>query len=196
MRRLFVGAVLLCILGTPAFGQQLSSEVTPIDEDARCKGVLVGITNDEMALSTGCARFWPQWPAEKDPDQAQKEKRIYQLQGAWNIAQRNGFGHYAVLTLGPARADAQNAPTSNIANATPGMDGIRPKCAKEWPDDFRMRAYCERQQQEAAVKLSGRTMGAGDRLTIRTKCAGEWPGDYRMMNYCEERQLEALASLR
>lgn len=35
---------------------------------------------------------------------------------------------------------------------------IQAKCAKDWPDDFRMRAYCVEQQREAATKL-----GLGDR---------------------------------
>ncbi len=74
---------------------------------------------------------------------------------------------------------------------------IRNKCAKDWPDDFRMRAYCQTQQDEGVAALQRRTMsGSPAHTTIRAKCASDWPDDFRMRNYCEEQQLKALASIR
>lgn len=73
---------------------------------------------------------------------------------------------------------------------------IRPKCAADWPDNFQMRAFCEKQQQEALAALGSRLMTAGDRLTIRKKCTSDWPDNFQMRNFCEEQQLEALGKLR
>jgi hypothetical protein len=73
---------------------------------------------------------------------------------------------------------------------------IRPKCAKEWPSDFEMRAYCEKQQNEAVTRLRFRPMSTADHQTIRNKCATEWPDDFEMRNYCEEQQLKALAIIK
>lgn len=99
----------------------------------------------------------------------------------------------AEATLPTRTAEAMAAdPPADAAAAGP----IRAKCAGEWPDDFAMRAYCEKQQQEALVKLRGRTMNAGDYRTIRNKCAGEWADDFQMRNYCEEQQLKALAAIK
>jgi endonuclease YncB( thermonuclease family) len=73
--------------------------------------------------------------------------------------------------------------------------GIRAKCAQDWPTDFRMRAYCEQQQQTAVGSLGARSMRSTDQQTIRTKCASDWPDDFRMRDYCEQQQLKALSVL-
>lgn len=83
---------------------------------------------------------------------------------------------------------------SPVADAAVSV--IRETCAKEWPDDFRMRAYCQQQQDEGLAALQRRVMSTGDHRTIRVKCATEWPADFRMRNYCEEQQLQALSALR
>jgi hypothetical protein len=74
---------------------------------------------------------------------------------------------------------------------------IRAKCAKDWPDDFNMRAFCQKQQDEGVKALQQRSMTASpDHRTIRSKCAKDWPDDFQMRNFCEEQQLKALASIR
>jgi len=76
---------------------------------------------------------------------------------------------------------------------------IRTHCAQEWPDDFRMRAYCEEQQREGLKQLrKGRPSDISeiDFKTVRTKCAQEWQTDFRMRAYCEEQQFEAIRKLR
>ena len=73
---------------------------------------------------------------------------------------------------------------------------IREKCAREWPDDFRMRAYCEKRQREALPKLvSPATPSSDEANVIRSKCAREWPDDFRMRAYCEEKQRDGLRAL-
>jgi len=71
-------------------------------------------------------------------------------------------------------------------------DTIRAKCAQEWPTDFVMRVYCEKQQAEAAGQLNTRAMSSSDEQMIRSKCAADWPTDYSMRDYCEVQQLKAL----
>jgi hypothetical protein len=75
--------------------------------------------------------------------------------------------------------------------------GIRMKCATDWPDDFRMREYCEKQQRDALRALQGRSMNATrDHETIRRKCAADWSDDFKMRDYCERQQLDALSRIR
>ncbi|MCK4307222.1 hypothetical protein KAW50_03230 [candidate division WOR-3 bacterium] len=76
---------------------------------------------------------------------------------------------------------------------------IEKHCAREWPDDFRMRAYCEKQQREglATLKLGKPNDISGkDFQVVRSKCAREWPDDFRMRAYCEKQQFEAIRELR
>ena len=96
-------------------------------------------------------------------------------------------------TLDMAGATAAPPP----ADAAPGDPGvIRPRCAKEWPDDFTMRAFCEKQQREAFDKLHKRAMRSGDHALIRAKCTKDWRDDFQMRNFCEEQQLKALAEIK
>jgi zinc ribbon protein len=71
---------------------------------------------------------------------------------------------------------------------------IRSHCAKEWPDDFVMRKYCEDQQYKGLRALRARQM-TGAFAKIRSKCASEWPDDFQMRDYCEKQQLDALREL-
>jgi hypothetical protein len=93
-------------------------------------------------------------------------------------------------------ADRQARTTLELPSQTIASAAARSKCAKEWPDDFSMRAYCENQQREALAKLRDRVMNTGDMRTIRNKCATDWPDDFNMRNYCEEQQLKALGVLK
>lgn len=76
---------------------------------------------------------------------------------------------------------------------------LQAKCRSEWGDDFRMRAYCEKQQRESLQTLS---MGSppdipqDQFISVRRRCTGEWPGDYRMQAYCEKQQFGAIRELR
>ncbi len=73
---------------------------------------------------------------------------------------------------------------------------IRPACEKQWDTDFRMRAFCEKQQTDAIGVLKTRAMTTDDQRAIRTNCIRQWSSDFRMRNFCEEQQLKALASLK
>lgn len=102
------------------------------------------------------------------------------------------------LQRGPAQAQAAQ-PSRDPAGPPPleaAISIIRAKCAKDWPDDFTMRAYCQKQQDEGLAELHRRSMNSPDHRTIRTKCAKDWQEDFLMRNYCEDQQLKALASIR
>jgi hypothetical protein len=98
----------------------------------------------------------------------------------------------------PSAAPSARSAVSPEAAAI--LDGIKSKCASEWPDNFRMQAYCRDQQVEAIGKIVARNdsgvMDTKEGLVIRRKCRADWPNNYRMQNYCEEQQLRAFASLR
>jgi hypothetical protein len=93
----------------------------------------------------------------------------------------------------------QRVEKSVRSNAEPPSDSaanvmIRSHCTSEWPDDFRMRKYCEDQQKEGLSALRARRLN-GSLSKIRTKCAKEWPDDFRMRDYCEKQQLKAVREL-
>lgn len=127
----------------------------------------------------------------------QSESKTAMVQFVGSLAE--GMGKLTLRPLFdsslPSSALPLPTPPAPVNTAAFDESIVRPKCAKEWPDDFQMRAYCETQQHEALGKLRGRQMANGDRLTIRNKCAKEWPDDYQMRNYCEEQQLKALQSI-
>lgn len=96
---------------------------------------------------------------------------------------RSGFAAYRAVTQ-------QSAP------ATMDDSGIGPKCAADWPDDFKMRAYCQDTQRAAITAMSARSMTTADERTIRAKCSKDWQDDYKMRDYCEVEQLKALARIK
>jgi hypothetical protein len=96
-----------------------------------------------------------------------------------------GFAQVQVITPG-------DFPDRAIENT------LRQKCESEWRDDFRMQAYCEKQQREAAWTLTEGVPAdiPSDKASIvRGKCASDWPADYRMRLYCEKQQYSAIREL-
>jgi hypothetical protein len=76
---------------------------------------------------------------------------------------------------------------------------IKEKCMTDWPADFEMRVYCEKQQREAVLKLKEgkpKDIGSNEYVILHKKCATEWVQDYEMRAYCEKQQFEALRELR
>jgi hypothetical protein len=107
----------------------------------------------------------------------------------------NDIDKDATITAGNTPvAPAESTDVPALASVQPS---IRAKCAKEWPEDFSVRAFCEKTQIEALAKLRARPMTATpDHQTIRRKCAREWPDDFTVRNFCEETELKALASIK
>ena len=109
--------------------------------------------------------------------------------GGFSAAGESG----SVVPSGPIRSEETDTAVSSQASVGSGSGhgsidpDISARCAKEWPEDGRMRRYCEEQQQKAARTLTGSNASS----VIRSKCQHDWPGDYRMQAYCEEQQVEA-----
>jgi hypothetical protein len=109
---------------------------------------------------------------------------------------RLGFLRTALTEARFAKTSGAPSEDSTLPSDS-AVSTIRGKCAADWPDDFRMRVYCQQQQDGGLAALRQRAMnGSSEHRTIRTKCATDWPDDFRMRNYCEEQQLKALASIR
>jgi len=87
----------------------------------------------------------------------------------------------------PLPAQTPNVNSVDFRNDLRAEETISVKCLKEWPNDRRMRAYCEERQVEAVKKLRRDTPANSSTFTIRQHCANEWPDDYRMRVYCEEK---------
>src|SRR6056297_2930092 len=71
---------------------------------------------------------------------------------------------------------------------------IRSKCTAEWPGDFEMQSYCQRQQQQAVRELQQlhATNGGIPQKAFRTalrSCVQDWPNDYEMQAYCLRQQI-------
>jgi hypothetical protein len=76
---------------------------------------------------------------------------------------------------------------------------LKEKCVSEWPTDFSMQAYCQRQQREAIQTLArGKPQDIPENqfAIVRSKCSSEWPKDFSMRAYCERQQFEAIRKLR
>jgi hypothetical protein len=99
----------------------------------------------------------------------------------------------------------ETAPTRDAASVPEERGSSDPvivgQCQQEWGTNFRMRMFCERQQEDAKAKLAART-AAGESIpyfefdAIRGQCRREWPGNYRMQDFCETQQTKARRGLR
>jgi hypothetical protein len=99
----------------------------------------------------------------------------------------------STATSAPAQTATASATALPPIASAAGV--IRAKCTKDWPDDFQMRAFCEKQQTAALTTLHQRTMTSPDQLTIRNTCARDWHDDFQIRSVCEEKQLEALKKI-
>ena len=99
-----------------------------------------------------------------------------------------------------ALADQETRRGTTATSVPPSDENARPvieaKCRQDWPDDFKMRKYCQGQQYTGLRALRSRQMTGSTLSVIRDKCAGDWPDDFKMREYCEQQQLKALRSLR
>ena len=77
---------------------------------------------------------------------------------------------------------------------------IRTKCASEWPTDFEMQSYCQRQQRQAVKELQQlrATNGGIPQEAFRTVlqgCVRDWPDDFEMQAYCIRQQIQGYADV-
>ncbi len=87
----------------------------------------------------------------------------------------------------------------NEAECSIGDDQIIERhCEQQWPEDYKMRAYCKEQQRAALEELSrGRPDDIPEEAfdRIRSMCAHQWPDDFVMRRYCEVEQFKAYRQL-
>ena len=75
---------------------------------------------------------------------------------------------------------------------------IKEHCQSEWPDDEKMKAYCEQLQYEGIETLNqGKPENISDSEfnVIHDECEKEWPTDYQMRAFCEKKQYEGIETL-
>jgi hypothetical protein len=76
---------------------------------------------------------------------------------------------------------------------------IQAYCAKEWPNNYRMQAWCQDRQEKAKGELSS---GAPNGISwseysgIKDHCVKEWPDNYAMQAWCVNSEQEALKRIR
>ena len=91
----------------------------------------------------------------------------------------------------------------SIKTPTPAATGhaslIKQHCANEWPADFQMRAFCEKQQSDALDQLDqGRPndIPSDAFQTIRNTCTEQWENDFQMRAFCERQQIDGYRAVR
>ena len=76
---------------------------------------------------------------------------------------------------------------------------IEQKCARDWPDNPRMRAACIEQQGTILDKSLSSTVDPRlppeDLTLLREKCARDWPEDFRQRAQCEQQQIRGFQRL-
>lgn len=98
----------------------------------------------------------------------------------------------------PAKPGATALPGRAIDFPVANELAIKEDCAREWPSDYSMQAYCVDKQISAVKTLQARVvpdMPPEVFDKIRKKCKEEWPHDYAMQDYCETKQVNAWRSL-
>ena len=90
---------------------------------------------------------------------------------------------------------------SGVSFAQSAEEIIKKHCAQEWPNDYSMRAYCEKQQRKAALDLGDimdskrHGMPQQEFEKVLSMCWFEWMNDYSMTLYCLKRQIEGYAEV-
>jgi hypothetical protein len=122
------------------------------------------------------------------------------LQG-WFIADHFGGLSGRLGIINQKQIEETTAKKYSATNLNVSSDAdqtIEQKCAEEWPNDFRMRNYCQKGQREGVAALSqGQPASVSQDafVIIRGKCAEEWPRDFKMRAYCEKQQYEGYHAL-
>lgn len=131
--------------------------------------------------------------AEQERAQLAEEERRRAERERENSAAASSAGTGEGSSSGSSESSEVDAQVEEIKQT------IRKHCEKQWPDDFAMRAYCEKKQLEGVRELAqGRPsdVSAEDWETICAKASEKWPTDYQMQAYTRRKQVEGLQALR
>ena len=135
------------------------------------------------------------------------EKIIYQCMAKWELSRFNTYDFKMVVYCINQQFDAYTKTDSGNKNSN--STGIEGFCANKWPNDYRMREYCQKQQiegnqelfaiaQEAGLVKNGTlsTSPQGGKIEkIINHCMRKWENkrfktyDYRMVVYCIKQQM-------
>ena len=109
------------------------------------------------------------------------------------------FGHVSGAVGLTTAADSTKSAATQYANVSldvePNWQDIsRGKCQGDWPSDYHMQEFCQKQQGDAVAALSHGAPAGVDAETfrvIRGKCAADWARDFHMRQFCEGQQYES-----
>ena len=120
---------------------------------------------------------------------------------AWAVADHFGGLRGSLGITNPRQIEENTAQKYSAVNAdipSSVIQIIEQKCANEWPNDFRMKSYCQEQQRQGVAALGqGRPEAVSQDafVIIRGKCAQEWPTDFKMRAYCQSQQYNGYYAL-
>ena len=141
------------------------------------------------------------------PNGEDYEKIIYQCMSKWELARFNTYDYKMVVYCIDQQFEAYaKTGAGNNENSNSGIEGF---CADKWPNDYRMRAYCQEQQIEGNQELfsiaksaglvkdgSLSTSPQGGKVErIINHCMRKWKVekfktyDFRMVTYCIKQQM-------
>jgi hypothetical protein len=123
-----------------------------------------------------------------------KDMDAPRMQSLYDSWEKQPASQRAATAAAVVPAEPSIEPVPSPDNA---MQAIRYKCQVDWPADYKMQEFCQRQQRAAVNKLFTRNMfNQPEHRAIRRKCQTDWPDDFKMRDFCEEQQLKALAAIR
>jgi len=141
------------------------------------------------------------------PNGGDYEKIIYQCMTKWKVSRFDTYDYKMVVYCIKQQFEAYTKTGSGNKNSkNTGIEGF---CANKWPNDYRMRDYCQKQQIEgnqelfAIAKKAGlvkdgtlSTSPQGGKIErIINHCMRKWKNerfqtyDYRMVVYCINQQI-------
>ncbi len=141
------------------------------------------------------------------PDGGDYEKIIYQCMSKWELVRFKTYDYNMVVYCIDQQFEAYAK--TGAGNHTNNNTGIEAFCADKWPNDYRMRDYCQEQQVEGNQELFAiaESTGLVKNGTLSTSpqggkvekiinhCMRKWKNnkfktyDYRMVTYCIKQQM-------
>ncbi|MEJ2082073.1 MAG: hypothetical protein P8Y94_07835 [Acidobacteriota bacterium] len=119
------------------------------------------------------------------------------VQRAGDLVARTDGGDRVILHSDGTWEYAKEAPADSAKTNSEKLDvaaEIKEHCAEEWPDDFSMRAYCQKKAVESLQELKSvlekPPIPEGALSQVFAKCREQWRKDWAMVNYCVKKQIE------
>lgn len=135
-------------------------------------------------------------PINEPKDNEQEAEKITEVKDQPAVIHKEEVATEPVKEI---NTEPEPQPTEAEKPDATGNDSIiENHCHAEWPNDAKMKAYCEKGQYDGLATLDqGKPTDITEEQfsTIRTHCKNEWPTDFKMRAYCEGQQYDGVRTL-